>query len=602
MRMTIAELKQLKESEDRVEFKAATHNFSYAGSEHKEQEERRRYFLGYVAAFANEGGGMLVLGMADKAPHEVVGSDFAQGKIGALEDETYSRLGIRVRMEELYENGLRVLIAHIPTRPVGKMMKFEGVPLMRVGESLRNMSDEEMFAILSEQEPDFSDKICGGITINDLDKEAIKKLKEAYAEKQNNSLFVTLSDAQALADIGLVKGDKITYAALILVGKEEVLKHKLPQAAINLEYRNHASQIVFDNRQIFSQSYFLAIDVLWNAINSRNGKIPVQQGAFIFDIPYFNKEVIREAINNAVAHRDYSKSSEVVIKQYPTELILTNPGGFPLGVNLSNLITVNSTPRNRLLSDVLAKTGNVERSGQGVDKIFYQTISEAKPSPNYNHSDNYQVELRLSGVVEDKAFAMFIRRIQHERKDGEKLSVHEVIALNEIRKGTDKKSLDSLLLKKLEQEGLVERIGRTNSQKIILSKLYFELTDNRGAYSDGKPIDNYQIGIVIMNHIQEFGKGKMKDFEYLLRNFMTRGQVKYVISKMVADGLLDKKGEGKGTEYFAGTKMSEGLQVFQRAMELGFREMQRLGELKAPNSPEVRQKNQEGSDNKDTNT
>jgi ATP-dependent DNA helicase RecG len=584
-----------KESEDKVEFKAATLNFSYAGSEHRDQE-RRRCFLGYVIGFANEAGGMLVLGMADKAPHDVVGSDFAQGKVGALEDETYSRLGIRVRMEELYENGLRVLIAHIPSRPVGKMMKFEGVPLMRVGESLRNMSDEEMFAILSEQEPDFSEKICADTTVDDLDEIAINKLKEAYSEKQNNPRFLTLSNFQALSDLGLIKGNNVTYAVLVLVGKELIIKSKLPQSAINLEYRNSSSQIFFDNKEIFSQPYFVAVDILWSAINSRNGKIPVQQGAFIFDIPYFNKEVIREAINNAVAHRDYSKSGEIVIKQYPSELIITNPGGFPLGVNVDNLITVNSTPRNRLLADVLAKTGIVERSGQGVDKIFYQTISEAKPSPNYAYSDNYQVELRLSGVVEDKAFALFIRRIQQDRKNREKLSVHEVIALNEIRKGLEKKSIDVAMLKKLEKEELIERIGKTNSQKVILSKLYFEFTDNRAAYTDGKPIDGYQVGIVIMNHIQEFGKGKMKDFEFLLRNFMSRGQVKYVISKMVADGLLDKKGKGKGTEYFAGSKMSEGLQVFQRAMELGFKEMQRLGELKSSNSPEIRQKNSPEAD------
>ncbi len=64
--MTIAELEPLKESEDHVEFKAAVHNFSFAGGEHREQEERRKCFLGYVVAFANEGGGMLVLGMADR--------------------------------------------------------------------------------------------------------------------------------------------------------------------------------------------------------------------------------------------------------------------------------------------------------------------------------------------------------------------------------------------------------------------------------------------------------------------------------------------------------------------------------------------------------
>lgn len=154
MLMTIAELKQLKESEDRVEFKRAEHNFTWNGGSHSEQKERRKCFLGYIVAFANEGGGRLVLGMEDALPHNVVGTDFGLNKLGELEDAVYDMLGIRVRIEELFdENSNRVVFTTIPSRPVGKTMKFEGVPLMRVGESLRNMSDEEMFAILSEQEP-----------------------------------------------------------------------------------------------------------------------------------------------------------------------------------------------------------------------------------------------------------------------------------------------------------------------------------------------------------------------------------------------------------------------------------------------------------------
>lgn len=112
--MTIAEIRQLKESEDKIEFKEAKRNFPYAGGSHTNQEDRRKCFLGYVVALANEGGGQLVLGIADKDPHNVVGSDFATGRVGALEDETYSRLGIRVLIEELYEEDLRVLVIHIP--------------------------------------------------------------------------------------------------------------------------------------------------------------------------------------------------------------------------------------------------------------------------------------------------------------------------------------------------------------------------------------------------------------------------------------------------------------------------------------------------------
>lgn len=106
-----------------------------------------------------------MLGMADHYPHEVVGSDFAEGEVGNLEDGIYSRLGIRVKAEELYENDLRVLVIDVPSRPIGRLLKFEGVALMRVNESLREMSDTEMFSILSEQEPDFSAKICDGLKI-----------------------------------------------------------------------------------------------------------------------------------------------------------------------------------------------------------------------------------------------------------------------------------------------------------------------------------------------------------------------------------------------------------------------------------------------------
>ena len=100
-------------------------------------------------------------------------------------------------------------------------------------------------------------------------------------------------------------------------------------------------------------------------------------------------EIMREAINNAIAHRDYRRNSETVIKQYPQKLVITNAGGFPVGVTIENLLTVPSTPRNRLLADVLSKTGIVERSGQGIDKIFKNTISEGKLQPDYSHSDNF---------------------------------------------------------------------------------------------------------------------------------------------------------------------------------------------------------------------
>jgi ATP-dependent DNA helicase RecG len=549
--MTIAELKQLKESEDKVEFKAAKHNFSFAGSEHREQEERRRYFLGYVVAFANEGGGRLVLGMADKSPHDVVGSDFAQGKVGALEDETYSKLGIRVRMEELYENGLRVLVAHIPTRPVGKTMKFEGVPLMRVGESLRNMSDEEMFAILSEQEPDFSATFCHGLEIADLDEAAIKKMKEGYARKQKNPGFLQLSNEQVLTDLKLLDNGKLTYAALILLAKKEVIHAKLPQSKTIWEFRNSEAQIHHDSREVIDEPLFIAIDSIWKLINqpTLNKKYPIQSGAYIFDLYDFNEEVIREAVLNAIAHRDCTITSEVVIKQFPNKITITNPGGFPKGVTIDNILTVSSTPRSRLMTEILEKTGVVERSGQGVDKIFSITLSEGKAGPDYTSSDMFQVSLTLRTEIIDKAFHVFINQFQNSDKEP-KLGVEQIITLSKICNGIFQ-NLKTEIVSQLEMSGLVEKVSG-HTTRYTLSNEYHALVND--GLKIGKRYFVKEIEQVLL--ILQGAKLKMGEVETLLHSSLNRNQLKYLLNKLVADQVLKTEGLGRGTKYIISDQFS----------------------------------------------
>ena len=78
---------------------------------------------------------------------------------------------------------------------------------------------------------------------------------------------------------------------------------------------------------------------------------------------------------------------------------ISNPGGFPYGVNLGNILTVNSSPRSRLMAEVIEKTGLIERSGQGVDIMFTNCIKEGKPLPDYSYSDDYQVDLRFYGEI-----------------------------------------------------------------------------------------------------------------------------------------------------------------------------------------------------------
>ncbi len=599
--MTIEELRHLKETENKIEFKACRNgNYSFNGGNKTEPKERRKCIIGYVIALANEGGGYLVFGMHDKHPHTVIGTNQSLDAIGKLEQDIYREKGIRVNVTEMFENKKRVLVLQVPGRPPGKVYKFEDVALMRVGEELLPMSDEQYLKIIQEQEPDFSEKICDGLLTSDLDNNAIAKMKEAYSEKQNNSIFLTQSTIQTLSDLHLMKVGKLTYAALILLGKESIIRKFLPQSAIFLEYRNDKGQITFDDRKFFYDPYFIAIDKVWGYINLRNGIVPVQQGPYIFDIPFFNQEVIREAINNAVAHRDYRRSSEVLIKLYPQAMDIINPGGFPIGVSLKNLLTVSSTPRNRLLTDVLSKTGIVERSGQGIDKIFYQSITEAKGIPDYTYSDDFQVELRLSAIVKDKAFALFIKQLQKDRKDGEKLSVKEILTLESIREGKSKSELDEGVVNKLLSENLIEKRGKTSGQQLRLSKVYYSFTNKEADYTKDITIEDDYVLMKINQHLVIWKKAKMGKFVELFKDQLTRDQVKNFIYKLSSSKVkyLEYTGNGPGREYFLGKTAVESGKLIKRAIEIGIEQMKKSGELPTQstgNTQELHKKTQNGT-------
>lgn len=582
IKMTISDILSLKEKEDHVEFKEATNTYSFEGGGKTDYKKRRKCVLGYVVALANEGGGKLIFGIREGSPQNiVVGSVYGRGEEGEIQQRIYEKLKIRVNTDVLFDdNSKRVFIIQIPSRPIGKVYKFEDTPLMRIGDQLLGMSDEEYFKAVSEQEPDFSATVCKGLIIDDLSSVAIENMKIAYSKKQKNINFLTQSDKQVLIDLELFVGTELTYAALILLGESKAIRKFLPQSAIHLEYRSKIGQIVFDKRVMFQGGYFLDIDKLWNTIDSRNGFFPVQEGPYIFDIPFFNQEVIREAINNAVAHRDYRLNGEILIKQYPNHLEIINPGGFPKGVNLKNLLTVVSTPRNRRLAEVLAKTGTVERSGQGVDKIYFQSLSEAKGEPDYSQSDDFQVELHLRGVVQDKAFALFINKIQKEKPSEERLSVQEIIVLEKVRKQEDKKLIDKQILSKLIKEGYIEKIGKTSNQKYRLSKSYYDFTNKRGEYSANTPLDGRQIGFMVASYFEKFSKAKMSDFVQLFESHFTREQTKSIIYKMLEVGFLESTGKGSGTKYIMGKEIEEKQQVLARALQLGMEQMIKLGEMK----------------------
>jgi ATP-dependent DNA helicase RecG len=114
----------------------------------------------------------------------------------------------------------------------------------------------------------------------------------------------------------------------------------------------------------------------------RNDKQDFQEGLFVNPIATFSERPVREAILNAVSHRDYQLGGSIFIRQYPRRLEIDSPGGLPFGITLENILD-RQNPRNRRVAEIFTRCGLVERSGQGMNLIYEELIKQSKPAPDF---------------------------------------------------------------------------------------------------------------------------------------------------------------------------------------------------------------------------
>jgi len=495
-------LNLIKRESERIELKEWKSKPSFDGSE---RYEGRKCILGYCVAIGNEKGGYLIAGVKDNG--DIVGVGW---KVDSeVPKKIYNKTRQKIEIQEIVIEGKRVIVFSIPSRPVGQVLKYAGLALMRVHDSLEIMSDEQYRAILGEVEVDRTYEFVNGVTVSDLDPEAIEKLRSLYKEKNLNAPNVdTLTDKRFLEDLQLMEGDKVRLATLILLGSEKAYDKFLRNAEISFEYRNSVKDIQHVERIDFRRAFVLLADEIWSKVSSRQQIHQVQEGLFRTDIPAYNIEVFREAIFNAVCHRDYRLQGQIFIKQSPQQLDFISPGGFPSGVNKENIIDVPSTPRNRFLTEIFQKIfRGVERSGQGADKIFRITIEEGKGSPDYSDSNDVTVILKIPASLQDSEFIHFLNAFVKQK--GIVLSAKDYVLLEKIRKG---ESVFRPQIQHLIDCGLLEQYGKTRSMRFILSSDYYNHAGGLGLRTRRIGLSRDKNKEIILTHLQKHKKGTMSEF------------------------------------------------------------------------------------------
>lgn len=534
---TAHEFLSLPESPEdrRVEFKSASSGFHF--------EE----LIKYCVALANEGGGVIVLGVTDRRPRQVVGTQ-AFDEPGRTEAGLFEHLRQRIAIEEYYHHGKRVLIVRVPPRLPGTAWQYKGAFLMRAGDALVPMSDDRLRRIHEETGPDFSAEICAGARLEDLDVAAIDKLRELWQRKAPGQDILTRSTERLLTDAELLIGGQPNYAALILLGTHEALGRHLGQAEILFEYRSSEIPGPAADRREFRCGFLPVLDEIWQAVNLRNDRQHFQQGLFVWDIPTFDERAVREAILNAVSHRDYRHGGSVFVRQYPRRIEIVSPGGFPAGISEENLLW-EQNPRNRRIAEVLAKCGLVERAGQGFDLIYRECIRQSKPLPDFTRTGEHSVWVTLHGEIQDPEFLRFLEGIGRERAAS--FTTEDLLVIDLIHREQPVPAYLAARLQTLREQGIIERIGRGRGTSYILSRRFYRFIGQGGTYTRRRGLDRETNKTLLMRHIEDSASTgtTLGELQQVLPN-LSREQVKTLLREMKQAGKIEVQGITRAARWF----------------------------------------------------
>lgn len=361
----------------------------------------------YCVAFANEGGGFLYLGITDKLPRRVVGSN-AFPNTNKIEQDLYNKLHFRVDIEEVQHPDGRVLVFKSPSRPRGTVYQVDDVRWMRAGSQLVPMSDDRLRAIFAEGQPDWGQpdwlqedaksRVSGQEVVDMLDTQAffellgipypsnqaqvLERLEDERIIKRNVktfsiSRFGALLFAKNLKDFREVSEKAIRIISYAGTRKTDSVKRDIT------ETKGYAAGFSSAMQNIMLQIP-ASFETFKNGIRRENTLIP--------------EICIRELLANAIIHQDFQISGlRTTVEIYKGRIEITNPG-VPI-IDTDRFID-GVQSRNEVLAGFMRRIGICEERGSGIDKVIKAAEEEQLPPPEFRVSGNQSVAI----VFEQESF------------------------------------------------------------------------------------------------------------------------------------------------------------------------------------------------------
>lgn len=401
----------------------------------------------YVSALANEAFlhkqrcGWYIIGV-DNKERTIVGTQYKNraGELKELEADIYRKTGFEANptFHELSVGGKRVLMLQVNAATPGHPVRSQGHAYGRSGDQLVALSKDKEDAIrFASGIFDWSAQIAWDADDSDLDPQAIRRARELYVAKNAHLKddILQWSDEDFLQRLGLIIRGRYTNAALLLLGKPG----SLDKAGIHgIEIR----WILIDEKQNnrdykhLLPPFLIASDEAFGLIRNTRVRYMSHRNIFPEEVQQYDEYSLRESINNAIAHTDYSSGECIDIVEYDNDKIVIRNAGTFLPGSIENVLS-STTPyskyRNSVLCAAMVHLSLIDKVGSGIRTMFRHQIERLFPVPEYTFDDGH-VQVMLQGKIINYDFAFNVR--------SNDLSPAEIALLYDVYKG-----------RKIEKEG-----------------------------------------------------------------------------------------------------------------------------------------------------
>jgi ATP-dependent DNA helicase RecG len=274
---------------------------------------------------------------------------------------------------------------------------------------------------------DWSRKIVPDATFDDLDKEAILKAREQY-KKKHPDLINDVDDWDDVTFLNKAKvtlNGEITNTAILLLGKDEASPLISPAIA-------QISWILKDepnDYEHFHTPFIITIEMALSRIRNLRYRHLGFTTLFPDEVYKYDSWVIREALNNCVAHQDYGRSGRIHLLEYKNKLVFENLGGF-IPDSIEEVIRFDSPQnyyRNPFLAEAMVNLNMIDTIGSGIKKMFIKQKERFFPMPDYDISNETRTRVTILGEIINDNYA-------HQLKTRPELSLEDVIVLDKVQK------------------------------------------------------------------------------------------------------------------------------------------------------------------------